>query len=150
MADFKIVPIATIAFLALSLPVLAEGDAAKGENDFKKCRSCHAIFDGDDVIQKGGKTGPNLFDVVGRVAGTDPGFKYSPGMIAAGEGGLIWTEEEIAKYVADPTAFLREITGDASARAKMTFKMTGAEDVAAYLATVSPDAPEEDGEGDGS
>ena len=43
----------------------------------------------------------------------------------------------IAAYVTDPTAWLKEQTGDDKAVTKMTFKMaTGGEDVAAYLASI--------------
>ena len=37
--------------LGLSLPAVA-GDAAKGEADFKKCKSCHSITaaDGTEVV----------------------------------------------------------------------------------------------------
>lgn len=125
-----------IALAAFSTTAQA-ADVSKGEADFKKCRSCHTIANGDEVIFKGGRTGPNLFNVVGRTAGADE-FKYSKDMIAAGEAGFVWTEEAIVEYVADPTKYLREITGNSSARSKMTFKMKGGEDVAAYLASVSP------------
>jgi cytochrome c len=74
---------------------------------------------------------------VGRTAGTED-FKYSSDLFDAGANGLVWTEESIVAYVADPTAFLRDVTGNGSARSKMTFKMKGGEDVAAYLASVSP------------
>lgn len=127
--------------MALALTGLATvanaGDASKGENDFKKCRSCHTIANGDDVIFKGGRTGPNLYNVVGRAAGTED-FKYSADMVAAGEGGFVWTEEAIVEFIADPTKYLRQISGNDKARSKMTFKMKGGEDVAAYLASVSP------------
>jgi cytochrome c len=134
------------ALAALTGPALAEGDAAKGEADFKKCKACHTIASDDEVIVKGGRTGPNLYGVVGRAAGSTD-FKYSSGLLAAGEAGLVWTEDEIATYLADPTAYLREATGDDSARSKMTFKMKGGEDVAAYLASLSPEVESsEDGE----
>ena len=132
----KSLSLAALALFALSATAHA-GDAAQGEADFKKCRSCHTIANGDEVLFKGGRTGPNLFNVVGRAAGVED-FKYSKDMIAAGEAGFVWTEEAIVDYIADPTKFLREITGNSSARSKMTFKMKGGEDVAAYLASVSP------------
>lgn len=124
--------------LSLSGAAFADGDAAEGEKLFKKCKACHAISNGDDVVQKGGKTGPNLYSVMGRAAGGAE-FKYSGSLIAAGEGGLIWDEEQIAKYVADPRGYLKEVTGDSKAKSKMTFKLKkGGEDVAAYLASASP------------
>lgn len=125
----------TLCLALLAAPGFA-GDAAKGEKDFKKCKSCHTIANGDDVIFKGGRTGPNLFGIIGRTAGSYEGFKYSKDMKALGESGYVWTEEDLAIYVADPKAFLRERTGNSKARSKMTFKLKKAENVAAYLATL--------------
>lgn len=127
------------AVLSLAVPAFAAGDAAKGEADFKKCKACHAIT-GDDgtEIQKGGKTGPNLFGVVGRAAGTVADFKYSEVMQEAGEKGLVWSEESLVSYLPDPSKFLEEFSGDDEGKSKMTFKLTkGAEDMAAYLASVA-------------
>lgn len=130
--------IAAFALAALAGPALAEGDAAKGEADFKKCKACHAIIaaDGTEVV-KGGKTGPNLFGVVGRAPGTEEGFKYGDAIVAVGASGVVWDEDNLVAYLADPGAWLKEVTGDAGAKTKMTFKLTkGAEDMAAYLATL--------------
>lgn len=125
------------ATLALSsLPAVA-GDATKGEADFKKCRACHsAIAPDGTAVQKGGKTGPNLWGVAGRaVASSD--FAYGDSIKAVGAAGAVWDEASLAAYVADPTGWLKDQTGDAAAKAKMTFKLTkGAEDMAAYLATL--------------
>ena len=61
----------------LAVPAFAEGDAAKGEKGFKKCKSCHMVVsDSGETIVKGGKTGPNLWGVAGRPAGSYEGFKY--------------------------------------------------------------------------
>lgn len=113
-------------------------DPAQGESDFKRCRSCHAITapDGTD-IQKGGKIGPNLYGVIGRVPGSQDGFKYSDSLVAAGEAGIVWDQENLAVYIQDPTAWLKEVLDDPSAKSGMTFKhRKGAEDMAAYLASV--------------
>ncbi|MGJ8586211.1 MAG: c-type cytochrome [Marinosulfonomonas sp.] len=131
----KISVIATALILAAGASY-AEGDAAKGEKDFKKCKSCHMIANGDDVIVKGGKTGPNLYGVVGRPAGEQADYKYSKALLEARDAGLIWTEETLNAYVQDPKAFLRETLGDSSAKAKMTFKLKKPQDVVAYLASV--------------
>ena len=128
-----------VATGALSTAAYAEGDAAAGEDTFKRCKSCHGIVDGDNTIVRGGRTGPNLFGMIGMTAGTVEGFRYGDDMVAAGEAGLVWTEEALAEYVADPTAYLRTYLNDDSARAKMTFKLrSGGEDVAAYLASLAP------------
>ena len=123
--------------LALASPALA-GDPAKGEADFKKCKSCHSIIAPDGTeVQKGGKVGPNLYGVVGRAAGSVEGFKYGDGLLKAKESGLVWTEALIAEYVQDPTAFIDTHGGEG--KSMMTFKLPkGGEDVAAYLASVKP------------
>ena len=125
------------------LPVLAgtahaqEADPAAGESDFKRCRACHVIADDDgNVIMKGGKTGPNLYGVIGRTVGTLEGFKYGASMMAAGEAGIVWDEENLAAYITDPKAWLVEVLDDAGAKSKMTYKhKKGAADMAAYLAS---------------
>jgi len=138
-----------VATGALSTAAYAAGDAAAGEDTFKRCKSCHGITNGDEVIVRGGRTGPNLFGVIGRTAGTYEGFRYGDDTVAAGAAGLVWTEETLAVYVADPTAYLRDVLGDSSARSKMTFKLrSGGEDVSAYLASLAP-APEMDMESEG-
>jgi cytochrome c len=127
--------------LALSATAWADdkGDPAAGEKVFSKCKSCHTIADGDNVIQKGGKTGPNLFGVVGRPAASLEDFKYGEGIKEAAEKGLIWDEENLVKYVEDPTEFLEEFTGDNKAKSKMTFKLNkGEKDIVAYLASLAP------------
>ena len=138
-----------VASGAMSTAAFAEGDAAAGESVFNRCKSCHGIVDGDDVIVRGGRTGPNLFGVIGRTAGTYEGFRFGDDIVAAGAAGLVWTEEELYEYVQDPTGYLSAYLDDASARGKMTFKLrAGGEDVAAYLASLSP-MDEEDDEDEG-
>ncbi len=126
-----------VAAALLSSPAFA-GDAAKGEADFKKCKSCHAITatDGTEIV-KGGKTGPNLFGVIGRQIGSVADFKYGDSIVAAGADGSAWDEASLAAYVVDPAKWLQDKTGDAAAKSKMTFKLAkGGEDMAAYLATL--------------
>ena len=137
----------TAALVAFGSVVHAQdmpsGDAAAGEDEFRKCKSCHMIQDADgENIVRGGRTGPNLWGVVGRTAGSYEDFRYSSAMEAAGEAGLVWDEEKFVAYVQDPTAYLREYLGDDSARGKMSYKLRSAEDAAdiwAYLASVSPE-----------
>lgn len=120
----------------LAAPAFAQ-DAAKGEAEFKKCKACHAIVADDGTeIQKGGKTGPNLYGVIGRpVAALD--YAYGDSIKAVGAAGAIWDEATLAAFIADPSAWLKEQTGDAAAKSKMTFKLAkGGADVAAYLASV--------------
>lgn len=125
------------ALALFALPAHA-ADPLKGESEFKKCKSCHAIVAPDGTeVQKGGKTGPNLWGVVGRPVAAQEGFKYGESILAVGATGMVWDEATLAAYITDPAKWLKETLGDSSARSKMSFKLAkGAEDVAAYLASV--------------
>lgn len=88
---------------ALATPVAAqEGNVDAGKKVFLKCGVCHGIGEAKKPI------GPTLNGVIGRQAGTEPDFVakkgagYSKAMIAAGEGGLVWDEAQIAEYITDP------------------------------------------------
>lgn len=131
-----------IAMSFAAAPAFADGhligDPAAGEKEFSKCKACHMIVsDAGDEIQKGGKVGPNLYGIVGRQAGVQDGFNYGDSLVAAGEAGLVWDQEQLASYMTDPRAYLREYLDDGKAKSKMAFKLRkGSEDVAAYLASV--------------
>jgi cytochrome c len=128
------------ALLTIAAPAFAEGDADAGEKEFRKCKSCHSIVaDDGTAIVKGGKTGPNLYGVVGRVMGSAD-FKYSSLLATAMEQGLVWDGEGIAEFIADPNAYLAEVTGE-SGRSKMAKqRVKNAEDIVAYLESVVPAA----------
>tara|TARA_R110002049_G_scaffold117332_2_gene270448 strand:- start:24075 stop:24536 length:462 start_codon:yes stop_codon:yes gene_type:complete len=121
----------------------AAGDAEAGASVFKKCKSCHAITDADGTdIEKGGRTGPNLYGIYTRVAGADPEFRYGPSLVQAGEAGLVWDEATFVEYVADPKGFLAKFLDDKKAKSKMSFKLKKPDDAAnvwAYLVSVGPE-----------
>lgn len=127
-----------LTLLGLSTPAVAEGDAAKGEKLFNRCKACHSIIATDGTkLQMGGKTGPNLYGVIGRPIGSYPDFKYGTGLLALNAKGDVWDEAKLAAYITNPTAWVKEEAGDPSVTAKMAFKMaSGAGDMAAYLATM--------------
>ncbi|MDB6177448.1 c-type cytochrome [Paracoccus sp. Z330] len=141
----KLVMIGTLLGATLAMPAFAQdGDVAAGEKEFRKCKACHMIEspEGESIV-KGGKTGPNLYGIIGRAAGSEEGFKYSDALVELQASGEVWTVEDLAAYITDPNTFVREKTGDDKAKTKMTFKMRKNQaDVAAYLASVSPDAAE--------
>ena len=126
----------------VSLPLVfsaqaEEGDVAAGKKVFKKCTACHKI--GDNA--KNG-VGPVLNGVFGRTAGTFNGYKYGKSIVAAGEKGLVWDEEQVFAYVENPKQFLRDYLDDKKAKAKMTFRLKKEQDrrnMIAYLKTFSPD-----------
>ena len=75
-------------------------DAAAGEKVFGKCKACHVI----DAATN--RVGPSLHGIIGRTAGTVEGFKYSESMIQHGKDGLVWNNETLDKYLADPKGFI--------------------------------------------
>ena len=135
----------TVAAVACAGAAFAEshagsGDAAAGEKEFNKCKSCHMIVadDGTEIV-KGGRTGPNLYGIVGRQAGTVEDFRYGDSLVAAGEKGLVWDEATFVAYVQDPKKFLAEYLDDSGARSKMSFRLkSGMEDIYSYLVSVGP------------
>lgn len=83
--------------LAHGQPARADGDAAKGEKVFAKCKTCH------EIASDKNKVGPTLHGVIGRKAGTVEGFKYSEAMAGSD---VIWDATTIAEYVAKPKDFI--------------------------------------------
>ncbi len=135
----KAVFFSTFAIAGAMTGAASAQDAAAGEELFRSCKACHSINNGDEVIVRGGRSGPNLFGVIGRQAGSYDGFRFGNDLVAAGEAGLVWTEESLAEFVANPTGYLRTYLDDGGARSKMSYKLrSGGLDMAAYLASLSP------------
>jgi cytochrome c len=125
------------AAAALPAGVASAQDATKGEQVFKQCMTCHRI--GPDAKNL---VGPALTGVIGRQSGTAPGFAYSPINKAAGENGLVWTDDLIMQYLPDPNAFMKKFLTEkgkadlATGSTKMAFKLADEQqrkDVIAYI-----------------
>ncbi len=118
----------TAAALAagLSVPALAEGDAAAGKKVYNKCKSCHAVGEGAR-----NKVGPQLNGIVGAEIASVDGFKYSKAFKEKKAEGLVWTEQAIAAYLVKPRDYIP--------RTKMSFgglkKEEDRVNVIAYLMT---------------
>lgn len=67
------------------------GDASRGEAIYARCQACHAL-DYD-------RTGPHHCGVLGRRAGSVPGFAYSEAMRRSG---LTWTPKTLDHFLAAP------------------------------------------------
>jgi len=126
MLSFKKITMAVAlgAAFALSGPLSttamasSDGDAAKGEKVFNKCKACHSF--------KKNKFGPNLAGVYGKPAASVAGYKYSKAMKAAN---ITWDEENLDKFLKKPKKFIK--------KTKMSFgglkKEKDRENVIAYM-----------------
>ena len=112
--------VTTLVLALASGSAQADGDPTAGKKVYNKCKACHALEVGKN------KVGPSLAGVFGRNAGLVEGFKYSDAMSASG---VVWSEESLDQYLADPKGF---VPGN-----KMTFpglkKEDDRENVIAYL-----------------
>ncbi|HEY8127845.1 MAG TPA: cytochrome C, partial [Hyphomicrobium sp.] len=61
------------------------------------CRECHEFDRGDNRL------GPTLYGVVGRKAGTVPGFAYSASLKSSG---ITWDEKMLDQFIANPDALI--------------------------------------------
>lgn len=106
-------------------PSLAEGDVKAGKKVFKKCAACHTVKEGKH------KSGPSLYNIMGRTAGTAEGFeRYSEAMVASG---LIWDEATIRSFMAKP----KDLVKGTSMAFSGLKKEEQVDDLIAYLASVS-------------
>jgi len=128
---------ASVIVASLSAAGASAQDAAKGEQVFKQCMTCHRI--GPEAKNL---VGPVLTGIIGRQSGTAPGFAYSALNKAAGDNGLVWSNELIMAYLPDPNAFLKKFLTDkgkpdlATGSTKMVFKLADEQqrkDVIAYI-----------------
>jgi len=74
------------------------GDLQNGQARFALCRTCHTITPGGANM-----TGPNLYGVFGRKAGTHEKFNYSEAVKTAC---FTWDAEHLDKWLADPRGFM--------------------------------------------
>ena len=115
-------PVVDRAAALSSLPApYNQGDLENGRRVFARCRSCHTLPEGGSNM-----TGPNLYGLFGRRAGTLPGYRYSDALKSAD---FAWGAEQLDEWLENPRTFL---VGN-----KMTFagipNETDRRDVIAFL-----------------
>lgn len=64
---------------------------------WSQCQMCHSTEEGKNGL------GPSLAGIVGREAGTVPGFAYSP---ANRDSAVTWTEETLDPYLENPRTYM--------------------------------------------
>ncbi len=90
-----IVTLSFAAALAMLQPAVSHAENAEaGQAIFKKdCGVCHGTVQGKIGV------GPSLFGIVGRLAGTVAGFRYSE---ANKNSGLTWDAATLDRYLVSP------------------------------------------------
>lgn len=112
-----VVVLAAASVYAVTAPNSPTGDPIHGKTVYQACMGCHSL-DEDDL-------GPRHRGVVGRAAGTVPGYAYS---LALKNSHIVWDRETLDRWLTNPQAL---VPG-----AKMFFAMPNAQDradVIAYL-----------------
>lgn len=128
-----------VGLLAWSSPAVAakdlSGSPERGKALFKQCLACHQV---GETAQNA--FGPVLNGVVGRKAGSYPGYDYSHALQESNAKGLIWTEGLLTQWLHGPSDFVRLYLGNPKAHSKMPIMVEDAQarrDVVAYLGTLA-------------
>ncbi|MGE5145640.1 MAG: c-type cytochrome [Candidatus Eiseniibacteriota bacterium] len=79
------------AFPAHAEDIASAGDPARGAAIYERCGGCHSL--------ERDRTGPRHCGLIGRKAGSVPGFGYSRAMKKSG---IVWTPEALDKFLANP------------------------------------------------
>jgi cytochrome c len=101
----------------------AAGDPAHGEEVYTRCLACHALASD--------RVGPRHCGLIGRRAGSVPGFAYSSAMKKSG---LVWNEKTLDRFLAKPmkvvpgTAMTYDGVPDAKDRADLIAYLRKAND----------------------
>ena len=100
-------PVATPAELTLAqktailatLPKAYQmADLENGQAKVALCKSCHSLIQGGAAM-----TGPNLWGVFGRKAGSVADFAYSAGLKASG---VVWNAQTLDTWLTNPSAMV--------------------------------------------
>ena len=117
LAPATVILAAASVFAAIA-PDKPVGDPVRGKTVYQGCTGCHSL-DEDDI-------GPRHRGVVGRAAGSVPGYIYSPGLKNSH---IVWDRDTLDRWLTNPQAL---VPG-----AKMFFALPDAQDrtdVIAFLA----------------
>jgi cytochrome c len=97
-------------------------DAEHGKTIFKACAACHATDNAN-------RAGPGLEGIIGRTAGTVPGFHFSDAMKKSG---IVWDAKTLDAYLESPQ---KAVPGNRMPFAGLK-NPTDRTDLFAYLATL--------------
>jgi len=113
-----------IGALAMIMTGFSINDAVAGPES--KCKGCHTFDQGGKH-----KTGPNLFAIVGRKAGSTDFKRYSKSLKNAA---WTWDEEKLKTWVCDSKKAIKALTGDEHAKTKMGKQRKCGDDATAVVA----------------
>ena len=83
--------LASLLAFGVAAAVQAAPDAVHGEQVYVRCLACHALaYD---------RVGPHHCGLFGRLAGSVPGFAYSPAMKKSG---IVWNEKTLDQFLKSP------------------------------------------------
>ena len=82
----------------VSVSAFAAENAERGAKAYQACVACHSLEPGRHF------TGPSLANVIGRTAGTVPGFqRYSDALKGSG---IEWNEKTLDDWLRDPASLI--------------------------------------------
>jgi len=114
----------TLLAATVTSPAFA-GDVARGQDAFLTyCDECHRV-----EPNAGSRKAPNLFGIVGRLAGTVPGFDYSDANRTLG---FAWTPDKLETYLAAP----RQVVPATTMKFKGVSSAQDRQDLVAYLSSL--------------
>jgi alcohol dehydrogenase (cytochrome c) len=119
--SLSVVVLATLS--SIGTAAFAQADATRGKSYFQTaCSACHSAAPAQNGV------GPTLSGVVGRKAGSAPGFTFTPALSASG---LTWDPKSLDDYLTDPA---KKVPGTAMAASIPAANDRA--DLIAYLATL--------------
>lgn len=80
------------ASLCVAVSAYAQ-DAQRGQKLYEECAACHSTKVGESGV------GPSLAGTLGRKAGENPDFRFSPAMRRSG---ITWSASTLNEFIADP------------------------------------------------
>ncbi|WP_443083557.1 c-type cytochrome [Variovorax sp. SRS16] len=88
---------ASVLAVCVAAPAFALGpaDAVRGEQVYARCQACHAL-----AVDR---VGPHHCGLFGRLAGSVPGFAYSPAMKNSH---IVWNDKTLDRFLAKPLAMV--------------------------------------------
>lgn len=83
--------VAGVLWTCFLAPATAAPDVAHGEQVYARCQACHALaYD---------RVGPRHCGLIGRTAGSVPGFTYSAAMKNSH---IVWTDKTLDRFLTSP------------------------------------------------